>query len=88
MSDIIIVMGMSRYLKTAEEKIEFAKLNNSIVDEEFDEALNFLHRGFKYIFNTVLPHELEFDEILALGYNQLQKVYDDFGKDMEKLDEG
>jgi uncharacterized protein YdhG (YjbR/CyaY superfamily) len=46
----------------------------------FEKALPKFYETFKEIFNTVLPEELDYDEILALAEEQLQRVYDEFAR--------
>lgn len=75
-------------LRNAKEKIAFVEQvynpseDGRKIETVFDIAQDVLHQTFKAIFDTVLPHELTYDEILAFAEEQLQKVYDEFGEAM------
>lgn len=84
MSEILVDLFLQEKLKTAKDKLKFAEIAQDVVDGEFIEPQELLYRGFKRLFNIVLSHELDYGELLALGNEQLQKVYDEFGQAMEE----
>lgn len=70
-------------LESAREKLKFAEIIDKEVTDGIVEVQSRFFILFQEVFDTVLPQELTYDEILAFAQHELDNVYAAFGPDAD-----